>query len=156
MKKTIYAVSIIATLFIGLASCTCKSKSDSKATQDCEAVDADHNAKNSLDWNGNYAGVIPCADCEGIEVHITLNADETCQISYLYLGKSDTPETMFSGKFTWDDAGNTITVNAEDFPSHYKVGENKLIVLDMKGCSITGQHEDMYVLAKQVANEANQ
>ena len=147
MRKTIYAVSIITALFIGLASCTSKSKSDSKATQE-NVIDAAHNSRNSLDWNGNYTGVIPCADCEGIEVHITLNADETCQISYLYLGKSDTPETMFSGKFTWDDAGNIIAVDAENFPSHYKVGENKLIILDMKGCSITGQHEDMYVLTK--------
>jgi len=149
MKKTIYVASIIAVLFINLASCT--SKSGSKEAQDGVVIDAAHNSRNSLDWDGIYTGIIPCADCEGIKVQITLNFDETYQVSYLYLGKSDIPET-FSGKFTWDAAGRTITLDTENFPSRYKVGENRLILLDMEGNLITGQHADMYVLTKRVEN----
>ena len=34
-----------------------------------------HNSQNSLDWSGTYKGITPCADCEGIETILTLNAD---------------------------------------------------------------------------------
>ena len=41
------------------------------------AIDSTHNAQNSLDWNGTYKGVLPCADCAGIEKEITLYKDQT-------------------------------------------------------------------------------
>ena len=150
MKKTIYVAGFIAVLFISLASCTCKSKSESKATQDVAAIDAAHSSKNGVDWVGDYEGTIPCADCEGIEVHITLNSDETYQMSYLYLDKGGAPE-VFSGIFTWDTAGEEIALSdIDNFPSRYKVIENKLIMLDMEGNIITGQYDDMYVLTKSL------
>jgi len=36
-----------------------------------------HNSQNSLDWQGTYKRVTPCADCEGIETKIILNSDYT-------------------------------------------------------------------------------
>lgn len=33
------------------------------------------NAETSLDWAGEYEGVFPCADCEGIKVELDLNPD---------------------------------------------------------------------------------
>jgi copper homeostasis protein (lipoprotein) len=32
----------------------------------------EHNAKNSLDYIGMYKGIVPCADCEGIETILNL------------------------------------------------------------------------------------
>ena len=146
MKKIIYAITIIAVLSLSLASCQHKSCSKAQENQQVETI---HNSRNSLDWAGVYTGVIPCADCEGINVRITLNNDETYQISYQYLGKNDTPY-LFSGHFTWDDAGNTIILDNKDLPFHYKVGEGNLIQLDMDGNPITGEFADNYVLIKSV------
>lgn len=31
-----------------------------------------HTSQIALDWSGIYKGVLPCADCEGIETEVTL------------------------------------------------------------------------------------
>jgi len=144
MKKIILSATVIAILLVNLVSCGQKGLSDK---QDNNIVTV-HNSMNSLDWAGTYTGIIPCADCEGISVSITLNLDETYQVSYLYLGKGDNIPVSFSGKFSWDEAGGTITLDSEEIPSRYKVGENRLIQLDMEGNLITGEFADKYVLEK--------
>ena len=148
MRKIIGAISIIAVLSLGLGSC--KQQSNSSKEQEGQPVDTVHNSKNSLDWAGVYTGVIPCADCEGINVRMTLNNDKTYQISYQYVGISDEP-FLFSGNFTWDDSGNTVILDSNDLPSKYKVVENKLIQLSFAdGSEITGELADNYVLTKEV------
>ena len=112
-----------------------------------EIVDAAHNSRNSLDWDGVYTGILPCADCEGIKVTLTLNSDETYEKSYLYLGKSETP-FVFLGTFQWNDARSQITLPRDEFPITYKVGEGKLFQLDIHGNPITGDFADMYILTK--------
>jgi uncharacterized lipoprotein NlpE involved in copper resistance len=111
-------------------------------------VDAAHNSRNSLNWEGLYTGTIPAASSPGISVRLTLNRDETFTISYQYI---DRPEGDYSGegKFTWNSAGNTITLETGDFPPYYLVGENRLTQLDMQGQPITGTLADNYVLTKE-------
>lgn len=149
MKKIIYVVlCITVVLFSGLESC--KFKNETKG-QDNQTVDVTHhNSGDSADWQGSYTGIIPCADCSGIRVRITLNEDRTYQASYLYMDKNNTPET-FSGKFklTWDDSGSIIIIlDSKGLPPYYEVGENSLIQLDMRGKRITGKHADKYILTK--------
>jgi len=146
MKKNILSATMIAVVLIGLVACGQKSKSDE---QDSNVIDI-HNSMNSLDWNGTYAGIIPCADCEGISVSITLNPDETYMVSYMYLGKDDSFPISFSGKFSWNEAGNTIKLDIKDFPPYYFVGENRLIQLDMDGNEIVGELADNYILEKMI------
>ncbi|MDR0437373.1 MAG: copper resistance protein NlpE [Bacteroidales bacterium] len=138
MKKNIYTTSIIVTLLLVLTSC--------KFNQN-EVIDAAHNSRNSLDWAGTYIGILPCADCEGIKNQVTLNTDETYELSYLFIGKSDTP-FVTSGTFKWNDAGSQITLQDEGFPIRYKVGEGKLFQLDIDGNPITGELANMYILTK--------
>ena len=68
-----------------------------------------HSSQNSLDWYGVYSGVIPCADCEGIEVRIALKRDGSFTRNLRYLGKE---QNGFSdeGKLIWDESGNKITL----------------------------------------------
>jgi heat shock protein HslJ len=108
-----------------------------------------HNSKNALDWQGTYKGITPCADCEGIATEVILNNDLTYIIKTKYLGKNNEKVFEEKGTFTWDKTGTTIIFN--DFkgkPNQYKVGENKLIQLDMKGKIITGALAEKYVLTK--------
>jgi uncharacterized lipoprotein NlpE involved in copper resistance len=111
-------------------------------------IDDGHNSKTSIDWAGVYTGTIPSAGGEGINVRMELNKDNTYELTYEYIGKPANPFTN-TGSFTWNDTGNIINLGIADTPSYYKVGENKLIQLDMKGKPITGKLADMYVLTKQ-------
>jgi len=108
-----------------------------------------HNSQNSLDWQGTYKGIMPCADCEGIATELVLNKDLTYVIKTKYLGKGDGKVLEESGNFVWDKSGGSITLKGLiDRPSKYKVGENQLIQLDMKGKPITGDLAERYILRK--------
>lgn len=110
--------------------------------------DSEHASRNSLDWAGTYRGVLPCADCEGIETLVTLRTDGRYSSSARYLGKNDKPFTE-EGTFQWDATGGVITLSGQE-PVRYRVGENRLIRLAMDGSSITGTLADHYVLAKEM------
>jgi len=105
-------------------------------------------SRTSLDWPGSYAGVLPCADCEGIETSITIRSDQTYAVRTRYLGTDDAGRTR-EGTFAWNEAGSAITLEGiSSGPSRYLVGENKLIQLDLAGNRITGELADRYVLRK--------
>jgi copper homeostasis protein (lipoprotein) len=106
-------------------------------------ADGAHNSKNSLDWQGTYWGVLPCADCSGIRTAITLQKDGYYRMKTRYEGKSrEVFETK--GPFTWDKKGAVIMLG----DARYQVGENQLIRLDQSGQVITGDLAEKYILLK--------
>ena len=108
-----------------------------------------HNSQNSLDWQGTYKGVTPCADCEGIETELTLNEDLTFTLKTKYLGKADGKVFQETGNFVWDKTGGIISLEGlKGRPSQYKVGENRLMQLDREGNVIEGDLAEKYVLTK--------
>ncbi|HEY9221144.1 MAG TPA: copper resistance protein NlpE N-terminal domain-containing protein [Lutibacter sp.] len=116
------------------------------------------NSKTSLDWQGVYRGVLPCADCEGIETEITLKADLTYVISSIYLGKNN-EAIKENGNFKWDEAGAKITLENADSKAtnQYLVGENMLFKLDANGNRIEGDLKEKYQLKKvQFNNEISE
>lgn len=125
------------------------STQDSIAKADSIENVAAHNAKNSLDYIGTYKGILPCADCEGLETTICINENNTYNLKTHYQGKG---EKIFEqkGTFSWNKAGNTIILDdVNNGPNQYFLGENKLIQLDMSGKKITGELASEYILAKQ-------
>ena len=113
------------------------------------AIDT-HNSRNALDWAGTYKGIMPCADCEGIETKVVLNKDLTFVLQTKYLGKGDAKVFEEKGNFVWDKTGGIILLQGiKGRPSQYKVGENKLIQLDMEGKVITGPLAEKQVLLKE-------
>lgn len=158
MKKQIL---MLATASIFLWSCTNETKktTDADSTAKTENPDSTlstenkttsdgHNARTSLDWNGTYKGVLPCADCEGIQTELTLNQDMSFVLKKNYMGK-DTKFPQDKGTFQWDSTGSKVElIGLKDQPNTYFVGENKLIQLDMEGKEITGTLADKYVLKK--------
>jgi uncharacterized lipoprotein NlpE involved in copper resistance len=107
----------------------------------------EHTSKNSLDWNGTYQGILPCADCEGIQTEILLNPDQTYTKSETYLGKGENA-FVTEGKFNWSESGNEISLQNQDSPTSYKVVENALMALDSDGNIIEGQLKEKYRLDK--------
>ncbi len=111
-------------------------------------VDSDHNANNALDWNGTYQGTLPCADCPGIDISITLKQDGTYILEQSYQGKEDSEEKS-EGQFSWNESGNTVTLSSEEAPNQYFVGENVLMKLDTNGEKVSGELASNYNLIKQ-------
>lgn len=107
----------------------------------------EHNARNSLDYAGTYAGILPCADCEGVSVEIRIYYDGRFEKSIEYIGKSN-DVIEFSGDYTWNDAGNNIILLGLEPPNQYFVAEERLVQLDMEGQRISGDLAEHYVLKK--------
>ena len=106
--------------------------------------DPAHTSRNALDWAGAYRGVIPCADCEGIETVVVLKSDGGYAAYTRRLGKDEGMSSR-AGRFTWNDAGNAITLGDG---VQYLVGEGHLTQLARDGGRITGALADRYVLTK--------
>ena len=141
-------------VFLIISSCKKESK-----LMDIETVEVaadttlifgnEHNSQNSLDWEGVYKGLLPCADCEGIETEIVLNSDLTFVKKTTYLGKKDSKGIDVKGSFSWSKDGSTIILKGIDQDANqYKVGENTLIQLDIQGNIITGDLAQKYILKK--------
>jgi uncharacterized lipoprotein NlpE involved in copper resistance len=120
------------------------------AQDTAKAVVDMHSSRTSLDWNGTYKGVVPCADCEGIETEISLSLDMTYTIRTRYLGKGDQKVFEEKGKFSWNEGGSIITLlGIQNGPTKYQVGENHLTQLDLKGNKIVGALAKKYILTKK-------
>jgi copper homeostasis protein (lipoprotein) len=107
-----------------------------------------HVARQSLDWPGTYRGVLPCADCEGIETTVVLSADGTYRAQAKYLGKGEEPFSE-QGSFAWDAAGSSVLLQGVQ-TVRYAVGENRLTRLGLDGTPIEGALADRYVLTRLV------
>ena len=85
---------------------------------------------NNLNWVGDYKGVLPCADCNGIETELELNADNSYELSEEYLGKK-TQEAKYKGQFTFDSNNNVITLDSQGQNRKFFVGDNFIELRDM-------------------------
>lgn len=147
MKKLFY-VSLML-----LAFAACKNNPEKETVEEVvetQQVPDMHTSQISLDWQGVYKGVLPCADCEGIAVEIILNDDYTYEIKRVYLGKDD-KAFKEAGTFKWTEDGGSIVLKekVKGSPTLFKVGENYLLHLDQDGEKIEGELAEMYVLRKE-------
>lgn len=114
-----------------------------------------HTAATSLDYKGSYYGVLPCADCEGIETVLTLSDESKYTLIRKYLGK-EVKEIKSEGTFSFNKEGNTISLkNEKNTANQYFVSENKLTALDVKGNKITGNLAEKYELKKNSSQKGS-
>lgn len=139
--RTRAALALIGAVALVMAGCAVPTD-----TSGADSPDPAHNARNALDWAGAYRGVLPCADCPGIETVVVLRNDGTYRTQSRYLGKND---QMLSdqGRFTWNEAGSTVIFEGRQ-PVRYFVGENRLIRLALDGTRTTGPLAEHHVLTK--------
>ncbi|MCU0924056.1 MAG: copper resistance protein NlpE [Burkholderiaceae bacterium] len=102
--------------------------------QDVGLPDPDpaHNSRNALDWAGVYEGVTPCADCPGIRTRLTLLGDGRFELSTQYIDRQPAPQTV-QGRFSWNTAGSTITLEGAGGGRQFRVGEGRLLQLNHDG-----------------------
>ncbi len=141
MKIIFYSLIILT---VELVSC----KSAYKATDVAMPV-AYPSTRTSLEWTGTYRGLLPCADCQGIQKTITLDSNDNYRLLVKYTGKDDNP-AEYTGTFRWNRDGNTITLSEiDDEQVSYFVVDNALAQLDMNGNKITGPLALNYILSKE-------
>ena len=101
----------------------------------------------SAHWQGSYSGILPCADCEGIETTLRLKDDNTYTLITSYLGKelTDKKEGTFTKK------GHVITLSGiakNEGSNKFKIEPNQIKYLDLSGKEITGNLASNYILFK--------
>lgn len=147
-------------LFIALAAFTlvsCTSTNQKKTDESQDAINTEqtiidsHTAETSLDWAGVYNGFMPTEDGEGAKVVLELKEDLTYIAQYTFYGKPEGNNIQINeGPFTWNDDGNSISLQAEGKPTQYKVTEDLLFRLDENGEVVTGRMADVNVLQKEM------
>lgn len=117
-------------------------------TNPAQGVPDMHDSRNSLDWAGVYRGVLPCADCPGIETRVSVQRDGSFERTTRYLGKGDRV-FVERGRFEWDAEGRRVLTRADDGGTQwYQVGEGRLFHLDRDGNRVRGELAGHYVLEK--------
>jgi len=113
--KTIYSF-VFSLLFL---ACNSAQKSQNGISGD--------NSRNALDWTGIYAGK---TGADSMETVLQLFDNNTYTLEqHPKEGRTET----FNGRFDWNKQGSAVTINGY----RYRVGENRLDMLDSKG-DITG------------------
>lgn len=148
MKTNVF-FTLMAILVLSFNGCGNNNKNARNNDNPPAVADAAHNSRNSLDYEGTYTGTMPCADCSGIDVELTLKGDDYT-LKTTYQGKEDMGQNSFTetGKYAWNTSGSIITLN-NDNSQQYQVGENILFALDQNGQRVTGNLADMYILKKK-------
>jgi len=143
MNKNVWLI-VMVVLIPGFLLC----KPQSKSGKSFMATDI-YNSQNSLDWQGTYVGVLPCADCQGIQKTIYLYQDGGYRVRIQYLGKGIHPVEL-TGKIDWAADGNSIILTELNGQQQsYLVAEDRLMQLDGNGSKITGTLATRYILSKE-------
>lgn len=122
---TVLRTGLALALAVGMSACMPRQ-------EPAALPDAAHNSRNSLDWAGTYEGVTPCADCPGIRMQLTLQADGRYQLRTQYLERQVAP-TSVTGRFSWNADGNAITLDAAGSGQQFRVGEGRLLQMNRDG-----------------------
>ena len=96
--------------------------------------------------DGVWLGMLPCADCEGIDYQINLKSDYTFKQKSVYKGKSD---EIFSDEGRWGFVSDSvIAVSGNDDYKMFLIQQNHLVMLDQDGNKIESSFEEKYHLNK--------
>lgn len=138
MKKVILLLLMIPLLIAcvekGNTSEASKVSEDSvPVLESVKKITSAHTSENSLNWAGTYSGVLPCKDCDGIDVTLSLNKDNTFQQKLRFINSSEETNKILEGNFSWSAKGDIIKLEGVKDFSEYKVGELFLLPLNKKG-----------------------
>jgi len=99
-------------------------------------------------WVGHYEGTLPCANCTGVRVLLTLNQDSSYVLSLSYLGSNALPHIM-RGQFTWNADETRIELDDKGERRRYAVGNREVRLLNRDGSDMLGVLGTPQVLKKR-------
>lgn len=133
-----------------LALSTEKTTNSAIAEANKKELEKADTSQTSLDWEGKYKGILPCASCSGIETKVELFAENKFTITEKYLGKDFVVED--SGDFIWLEGGSDIILLMKKSQEEktFKVIENGLALLNLEGKMVEkdGQWDKDYILTR--------
>lgn len=149
MKK-FFLASVAMTMLIGTMSCNSAKKQDAE-TENSSQVQNDENSKKQVNENifGTYEGTIPCADCAGKKMKLSVLNDGTYSLQY---------ENLKEGEGVIDENGTYNILNdsivetvtpSSGRKSYYVYTQGNLVLSDSLGTINKGELADLYVLKKQ-------
>ena len=105
--------------------------------------------KSSTNFSGTFSGLIPCADCPGIEVTLSFSPDSSFIESMVYQERS----SSFKDSGQWIKDGKLIEVrynNKKASPHYFLIKSDSIIAwLDADKKEIEGPLKDHYILKKK-------
>ena len=105
--------------------------------------------KSSTNFSGTFSGLIPCADCPGIEVTLSFSPDSSFIESMIYQERS----SSFKDSGQWIKDGKMIKVrynNKKASPHYFLIKSDSIIAwLDADKKEIEGPLKDHYILKKK-------
>ncbi len=110
----------------------------------CQSTQNDSQNQSSL--QGTYAGVLPCASCEGIETQISFLANGSYSKIETYLGEGS--QFIESGAVSWDASRSILTLKDKSSTTQYKLIADGLLLLDAEGNVPEGRLAGKYILKK--------
>lgn len=147
MKKISLLLAATAALF--LASCDSKESNSNEQEEATQTEMAEEVATPA--YVGTYEGTLPAADAAGFKTTLTINADNTYQLTQVAEGKEE-HKTEESGTYNLleNDVLELITPST-GAKTYYKVLENSVaLVSDATGTLAEGELADKYILNKVV------
>lgn len=144
-------------VFLLIISC----REKEKATEENKYLDTRTTEENrgflqdpytSVDWEGSYSGVLPCADCRGVETTVEISKDNTFDLKQAKLSfdgavKGEVYET--SGNFSWIEDKTVISLKGRDSILQFKVGHLFLMPLDRHGNELEEVRGNNFRLLKE-------
>jgi uncharacterized lipoprotein NlpE involved in copper resistance len=126
-------------------------KARAKAGQQNEHAGHDEHADHSLDFHGVFMGFVPCNDCLGIKMTLSLNQNKNYSLVVQY-ARPGARETYEKGKYEWNEDQQRVTLTprknkGEPRQFHIENGET-LILLNEDGARMTGSEAARYELHK--------
>lgn len=126
MKKIV--VSALAALCL-VALFGCNHRAETQALQPTAA------SETLTPMQQSWRGVLPCADCEGIETSLFLEKDGTWVMNERYLGAREA--TQFASYGTWARTADRLILSDSDGEKRYfRVKGDRLEMLDHQGMVI--------------------
>ena len=139
--------NIFAALTIALIVFSCSNQKHSVSSQ--QSFENHHTAENSLDWEGTYMGILPFADCEGIETWLTLNEDLSFTLVRNYLKNEAVLSDTTVGDFEWQKNNVKLQENKPNGETlFFSIEENQVRQLTNNAEQIEGELANHYVLTK--------
>lgn len=147
---------LLLSMLFFLAGCMTNEEPNHVSAQDvipfnASQIDA-RNSRNSLNWEGSYSGVLPCARCVGIDTFLKINRDHTYTLTQRYVNKGDviSDEIKNEGTFFWNEEGSIITFeNIEGEINTFRVTELFLTPLNKNGIELRPETGNNFKLLKQ-------
>lgn len=148
MKKIVF----LSCCLLLVTACSSENNANNQPKTDPQTNLDTNNATqvNEPRWVGDYKGIFPCADCEGIETELELKADQRYELSEEYLGKGSSHETKVKGTFSFDvNNPALIILDAQAQNRKFILGDNFIEARDTQ----TGAELDSklnYKLMKEI------